>query len=82
MKLTARLGISNYILDSEFIYARVIRLMASSRDTISIENLFSYKLAPHPTSLFDDCGQMRNTTKSILKTKMQVQCGIRNTECP
>ena len=66
---TTRLGNSNYILDTEFIYARVIGLMASSKDTIAIENLFYYELAPHPTSLFDDCGQMRNTAKSILKNK-------------
>ena len=81
-KQTTILVNSNYILDTEFIYARVFDLMALSRDTISIENLFCYELAPHPTSLFDDCGQMRNTAKSSLETKMQEQCSIRNTERP
>ena len=81
-KQTTRLGSSRHILDVEFIYARVIGLMASSRSTISIETLFSYELAPYPTSLFDNCGEMRNTIKSVLKAKMQIQCSIRNMELP
>ena len=82
IKQTTRLGCSNYILYTEFIYARVVGLMASPRDNIFIENLFHYELGPHPTSFFDDCVQMRYIAKSILKTKIQLQCGIRNTERP
>ena len=46
--------------------------MASSKDTVSIEALFSHELAPHLTALFDDSGKMRKTRKSVLKTKLQV----------
>ena len=69
IKQSTRLGCSNYILYTEFIYARVVGLMASPRENIFIESLFHYELAPHPTSLFDDCVQMRYTAKSILKNK-------------
>ena len=82
IKQSTRLGGSHYILDSEFIYAWVIDLMVSPRETISMETLFSSELAPHPTALLDESGEMKNTAKSILKTKMQVQCGIRNKEAP
>ena len=82
IKQSTRLGGSHYILDSEFIYARVIGHMVSPRETISMETLFSYEFAPHQTALVDESGEMRNTAKSILKTKMQVQCGIRNKEAP
>jgi len=58
-------------VDTEFIYARVIGIMASSRDTVSIETLFSYELAPHPTALLDDGGEMRKISKSVLKNKLQ-----------
>jgi len=37
--------------------------MASSRDPVSIETLFSHELAPHPRALFDDSGEMRKTSK-------------------
>ena len=50
IKRTTRLGCSNDILYTEFIYARVVGLMASQRDNIFIENLFHYELVPHPTS--------------------------------
>ncbi len=71
-----------YTVDTEFIYARVIGIMASSRETISIATLFSHELAPHPTALFDDSGEMRKTSKSVLKTKLQVLCGMRNRQLP
>ena len=56
--------------------------MASSRDTVSIETIFSYELAPHPTALFDDSGEMRKTSKSVLNNKLQVVCGLRNRQLP
>ena len=69
-------------MDTDFTYARVIGIMTSSRDTVSIETLFFHELAPHPTALFDDSGEMRKTTKSVLKTKLQVMCGMRNRQLP
>ena len=46
-------------LGTEFIYARVLGIIASSRETVSIETLFSHELAPLPTALFDETGDMR-----------------------
>jgi len=39
-------------------------------------------LAPHPTALFEDSGEMRKTSKSVLKNKLQVLCGMRNRQIP
>ena len=65
-------------VDSELICARVIGIMASSRETISTETLFSYELAPFPPALFDKNGNMRSTSKSVLKTKIKVECSQRH----
>ena len=47
--------------------------MITSRD-IDVEDIFFYELAPIPTSLFTDTGDMRITkTKSVLKRKLQVE---------
>ena len=83
-KLTKKrkLGKDMHIVDTDFIYALVITIMASSRETVSIETLFSYELAPHPTALFDDSGEMRKTSKFVLKTKLQVMCGMWNRQLP
>ena len=53
-KQATKLGDNMHIVDTEVIYARVIGIMASSRDTVSIETFFSHELAPHPTALFDE----------------------------
>ena len=56
------------VFDTNLIYSRVICLQASNRD-IDIDNLMSHELAPLPTSLFADSGDMRiSTSKSILIT--------------
>ena len=81
-KQTTKFGKNMRTVDTEFIYARAIGIMASSRETVSIETLFSHELAPHPTALFDDSGKMRKTSKSVLKTKFQVLCGMRNRQHP
>ena len=63
-KQTTKLGKDMHTVDTEFIHARVIGIVASSRETVSIETLFSHDLAPHPTALFDDSGEMRKTSKA------------------
>ena len=65
-------------VNTELIYARVIGIMASSRETISTKTLFSYKLSTYPSALFDNNGLMRSTAKSVLKSKLKVECGQRN----
>src|SRR6267154_46202 len=81
-KNTTKVGISHHVLDTGFIYARVICIMASSRAMISLQTLFSHELAPHPTALFDDDGNMRDPNKAVLKSKLQVECGVRSRSHP
>ena len=69
-------------LNTEIIYARVIGIMASSRDTVSIDTLFCYELSPYPSAMFDENGELRSTNKSVLKNKIKVECGQRNKEPP
>ena len=58
--------------DTDLIYSRVMGLM-SSRE-IDLKELFSHELAPVPTSMFEDNGDMRITkSKSALKQKLQVE---------
>lgn len=65
------------VFDTNLIYSRVICLQASNRD-IDIDNLMSHELAPLPTSLFADSGDMRiSTSKSILKRDMKIEVSSR-----
>ena len=69
-------------INTEFIYARVIGIMASSREIVMTHSLFSYELAPHPTALFAYNGDMRTTSKSVLKNKLQILSEEQHAEPP
>ena len=56
--------------------------MASLRQIVSTHSLTSYELAPHPTAKFADNGEMRTTSKSVLKNKLQIPSEERNAEPP
>ena len=63
---------SSSSFDTSLIFFRVMCLMNSRN--IDVEHLFSYELAPIPTSMFTDNGDMRiSKTKSVLKRKLQVE---------
>jgi hypothetical protein len=66
----------------DFVFARAVGIMASTRETFSLGNLFEYELSPIPASLFDDDGHMRQTNKSVLKNKLKVECSTRSIEHP
>ena len=58
-----------------------MRLM-SSRD-VDIKDVFSHELAPVPTSMFEDIGEMRiMKSKSTLKRKLQVKQSSRTLPTP
>ena len=60
------------VYNNESIYSRVMCLL--SVDQISLDDLFNYKLAPVPTSLFTDTGEERYPkSKSTLKKKLKVE---------
>ena len=68
------------IHDQELIYARVIGLFASSRETNFNDDL-AFELAAYPPSMFNADGKMNvATSKSTLKHKLQVTISERN--CP
>ena len=59
------------VYDTQLIYSRVMGLV--STQPVDLQDLFNYELAPLPTSMFDDNGNMRiSTSKSVLKNKLQV----------
>jgi hypothetical protein len=62
---------SGTVYDTKLIYSREMGLM-STRD-IDLKDVFSHELAPLPTSMFEDDGNMRiATSKSMLKKKLQI----------
>ena len=66
---------------TKLIYLRVMRLI-SSRD-VDLKDVFSHELAPVPTSMFEDSGEMRITKpKSTLKRKLQVEKSSRTLPTP
>ena len=66
------------LLNIDLIYSRVIGLQASSRDC-DLQNLFSYELAPIPTSMFTEQGEMKiSKGKSLLKKQLQVEVSVRS----
>lgn len=70
VKAQTKIGKDTKYLDTEFIiYARVLGIMASSRETNSMETLFCHELAPLPTGFFDETGDMQTTSKSVLTIK-------------
>ena len=67
---------ANEIIDTELIYSRVMALKGCR--TFNLPALFECELAPIPTALFDDDGDMRSaTSKSTMKTRLQVEVSSR-----
>ena len=74
-KKKVTIGLSS-TFDTSLIYSRVMGV-AASRD-INLKHVFQHELAPVPTSMFDDNGEMRITkTKAVLKKKLQVEQSTR-----
>jgi len=65
------------VFNTNLIHSRVISLQASSRE-IDIKNILSYELAPVPTSIFTELGDMRIAkAKSQLKKLFQKEVSSR-----
>ena len=56
------------LCDPEKLYGRL--LLVSHKREISLENVFSFELAPLPSSLFDEYGLMWKSNKSSFASKM------------
>ena len=65
------------VFDTNLTYSRVIGLQARERD-IDIKDVLGHELAPVPTSMFDDTGDMRIAkSKYTLKKILQVEVSDR-----
>ena len=64
------------VCDLNAIYSRVIALLASNRD-IGVNDVFSYELAPVPTSMFTKDGMLICKAKSSLKRSLQIEVSRR-----
>ena len=56
------------VCDPEKLYGRL--LVVSQKREISLENVFSFELAPLPSSLFHEYGLMRKSNKSRFASEM------------
>lgn len=64
------------IYDTELVYSRVLGLILNR--TIDLKAVLSHELAPIPTSMFADSGEMRiGKSKSTLKRKLQIETSSR-----
>ncbi len=72
---------SGQIFDTQLIYSRLMGII-TTRD-IDLKSVFHHELAPIPTSMFEDNGDMRITkSKSVLKNKLQVEHSARTIVAP
>ena len=56
------------------IYARAMVIQLDSSNNMDIKSLLDYELAPVPTSMFADQGNMRDSrSKSVLKNSLKVE---------
>ena len=67
MKKGIKIG-EKVVCDPEKLYGRL--LVVSQKREISLENAFSFELAPLQSSLFDEYGLMRKSNKSSFASKM------------
>ena len=67
------------IIDTGVFYARAMGLHASGRTEFNVASMLVTELAPVATSMFNDKGQIRTSTKSDLKNALKVELPTRTT---
>jgi len=68
------------VFETNLIYSRVLGLQASSRE-VDIKDVLAHELAPVPTSMFTETGEMRcSKAKSVLKNQLKVGVSSRNAQ--
>ena len=65
------------VYDLNTMYLRVIALLPSDRD-VDVNDVFSYELAPVPTTMFMKDGMRFCKAKSKLKWSLQIEVSRRN----
>ena len=74
MKKGVKVG-EHHVYDAEKLYGRLLVLSQSRK--IQLESIFSFELAPVPSSLFDEYGNLRKTSKAMLIKKLGFTCDDR-----
>ena len=72
----------NTSIDTEFIYAHVLGIMASASDSVSFETLFSHQLDLRPTALSDENGDCNAHNHKINPQELQILPGTRGQQPP
>lgn len=70
MKKSIRISDTSTVYDMEKLFGRLL-ILSQKRD-VTLEYLLSYELAPVPSSLFDDYGKMRKSSKAELVKRLGV----------
>ena len=65
------------VYDTELLYSRIIGLQQSRE--LGIRDILAYELSAIPSALFDEYGNMRSSSKSILKNKLHIEVSKRST---
>ena len=68
------------VYDTELLYSRIIGLQQSRE--MNIQDVLSYELSAVPSALFDKYGDMRSSSKAMLKSKLEVEVSDRCTSKP
>ena len=66
------------VVDTGIFYARAMALHASGRSEFDLASMLSTELAPVATSMFEDNGNFRSTSKADLKNSLKVEVPARN----
>ena len=70
-KVSLGKGITKLIhISTELVFRRALCL-SNHRDDVSMDAIMCYPIGPVPSSLFDEYGQMRKSTKSHLMAKLE-----------
>ena len=65
------------IYDTELLYSRIIGLQQSRE--LDIRDILAYEPSAVPSALFDEYGNMRSSSKAILKNKLHIEVSKRRT---
>ena len=65
------------VYDTELLYSRIIGLQQSRE--LDIRDILAYEPSAVPSALFDEYGNMRSSSKAILKNKLQIEVSKRRT---
>ena len=64
------------VYDTELLFSRIIGLQQSRE--LGTRDILAYELSAIPSALFDEYGNMRSSSKAILKNKLHIEMSKRS----